>query len=543
MKVIAAIEVDLTQAPLGTPSRLGEDLAGCGVLRRTLGRVGRCQRLASVHVVTSPEQRDDVARLTDGLDVALEVHAYGPPPWQDRVRRGRKWSADGWRGGIGGLCGFDESIHGGVLAALAQREGADAIAAIPAAAVLIDPALLDAMIDHFDGLGEDYRVVFCQAPPGLAALLARPIFLDELFHAGHPPGPALSYIPDNPQLDFTTKPCCYGLPNVVIETSGRFLADTRRGMELLGSILDAANEDDLTAERICELVADRSTNHLDPLPRELEIELTTDDELTDTTLRPRGKRVASRGPVSVDLVRRWAEEMARYDDALVVLGGFGDPLLHPDLGEVLAACRQAGVFGLAVRTNGLAMQGDVIDLLIEHGVDVVNVTVDAHSAETYRALHNADGFDRVVANIEALRARIVERGAGPAIVPEMAKLRVTLPEQEAFFDDWIRRVGWANIVTPSHYAGQLPDQSVMTTAPPQRSRCARLWSRLMILADATAVTCDQDFAASQPVGNAATDPIEAIWTGAPLTALRNAHAQGNPSNHPLCPACDEWDRP
>jgi hypothetical protein len=544
MKVIAAIEADTDQSPLGTASRLGDDLAGCAVLRRTVQRVQRCHRLASVHVITRPDQQHRVAGLLNGLDASIETHAHGPPPWQDRVRRARKWSLASWRGGIGGLHAFDESIHAGVLAALGQREQADAIASIHAAAPLIDPDLLDAMVEHLGSIGEDYRVVFCQAPPGLSALLARPAFLDDLYRAGQPPGLAFAYLPDKPQLDFTSRPCCYGVPNTVVQTTTRALADTDRGMALLAELLDNENEDSLTAEQTCILIADRRRDHVDRLPNEVELELTTDDQLSETVLRPRGSHVPTRGPIPVHLVSRIAEELAQYDDSLLVLGGFGEPLMHPTLPEILAACRKAGIFGLAVRTNGLAMQDGMIDLLIEHNVDVVNVTIDAHSPETYRTLHNTDAFDRVVANIEALRDRIIERRCGgPLIVPEMAKLRITLPEQEAFFDDWIRRVGWANVVSPSHYAGHLPDQSVMKMAPPQRMRCGRLWSRLMILADGTAVTCDQDVAARQPVGQIAAEAIEAIWTGPTLDAIRSAHQADELADLPLCPACDEWHRP
>jgi len=543
VKVIAAIEADLHRSPIGTASRLRDDLIGCPVLRRTVRRVRRARRVDSVHVVTDPDQRDAVADVLQGLDAVIETHGAGAPSWQDRVRRARKWSLDSWRGGVGGLCGFDEQIHAGALAALGRRDQADVVASIPAAAVLVDPSLLDAMIDHFEIQAADTRLVFCQAMPGLAALLAQPEILEELHRAGHPPGALLTYIPDNPQPDLTTRPCCYIVPGIVAETSGRILADTRRGMELLTEILAHEREDTLSAERICRFVAERCTAHLDRLPREVELELTVEDPLPDTLLRPRGSRVPRRGPIPVALVRRIAHELGQYDDSLMLLGGFGEPLLHPNLAEVLAACREGGVFGLAVRTNGLAMRDDVIDLLIDHDVDVINVTIDAHSAETYRALNRVDGFEQVRANVEALLSRRRERQRGPLVVPELAKVRGTLPEQEAFFDHWLRRVGWANIVSPSHYAHQLPEQAVMNLAPPRRSRCGRLWSRATVLADGTVVTCDQDYAARQPVGHVGTESLEAIWTGPRLAAVRSAHTNRTWGELPLCAACDEWHRP
>jgi spore coat polysaccharide biosynthesis protein SpsF (cytidylyltransferase family)/organic radical activating enzyme len=544
MKTIAVVEADLEHSPLGTASRLAEDLAGRAVLRRTIDRLRQCKRLASIHVISPDEQRDATASLVGDGNVTTETHGHGPPIWQEGVRHARKWSSDSWRGGVGGLCAFDESCHAGVLGALANREQADAVASVPAAAVLIDPTLLDAMTERLESLGDDYRLVFSQAPPGLSAILAKPAFLNDVHGSGQPPGKALAYNPDSPQLDFTNRPCCYAVPNVVIETPVRLAADTTRSIAVLAELLDGNDPDELTAEQICRLVSKRRDQHVDRLPREIEIELTTDDQLRDTTIRPRGDSVPTRGPIAAELVRRIVEELAQFDDSLVVLGGFGEPLLHPEFGQILAACRGAGIFGLAVRTNGLAMTGTAVDPLIDHDVDVVNVTVDAHSPDSYRVLNGFDGFGQVIANIEALQAQIAERGSsGPLIVPEMAKLRRTLPEQEAFFDDWIRRVGWGNVITPSHYAGQLPDQAVMNMAPPHRSRCGRLWSRLMILADGTAVTCDQDFAAKQPVGNVTTDSVETIWTGAALGNLRRAHADLALSDVPLCPACDEWHRP
>ncbi|MBN1341238.1 MAG: SPASM domain-containing protein [Phycisphaerae bacterium] len=544
MKVIAAIEADLTTSPLGTTSRVADDLLGNPVLRRTVMRLRECKQLSSVYVITTPEQREDVAALVAGLDVGIETHAVGAPRYQERVRRSRKWALDSWRGGIGGLCCFDESIHAGALAALGQREGADVVASVPAAAVLIDPGMLDAMIEHMGALEHDTRIVFSQAPPGLAAVLNRPSLLEDLHRAGAPPGAVLTYIPDNPQLDLTTKPCCYSVPGPVVETAARVLADTQRGMELVTEALQALGENDLTAERVCRFAAARRAGHLDRLPREVEIELTTDDQLGETTIRPRGERVPRRGPLGVDLVGRIVTELMQYDDSLVVLGGFGEPLLHPELAAILAVCRGAGVFGLTVRTNGLALRGEAIDALIDHDVDVVNVLIDAHSAETYRALHGADGFDQVTGNIEALRQRIIERGAhGPLIVPEMTKLRMTLPEQEPFFDDWIRRVGWANIISPSRFAGQMPDVAVMGMAPPKRWPCGRLWSRAVVLADGTVVTCDQDFSGRQVVGNVREASLESIWTGERLASYRQAHVEGALGDLPLCPACGEWHRP
>ncbi len=544
MKAIAAIEVDLAEGPLGNRSRLADELGGRPVLLRTIDRVRDARRVDSIHIITGPSHRAAVEELVGEAGVTVEAHDAGLPPWQDRVRCSRKWAMTCWRGGVAGLCAFDEAIHTGVLAGLGRRDKADIVVSVPAAAVLLDPAILDAMIEHFEEIWSDTRLVFAQSPPGLTTYLARPDLFEEVFRTGHPPGAILTYIPGNPQLDFTTRPCCYAVPGLVVETSARVLADTRRGVELIEALLDEADERELTAERVCRIIRQRRAGHLDELPHEVEIELTTEDHLPDTSLRPRGERVPRRGPMPVETVGKLTGELGAYDDSLVMLGGFGEPLLHPDLPAVLSTLRGSDILGVAVRTNGLALEGDVLDLLIDERVDVVNVTVDAHSAATYQQLNGRDVFERVVANVRALRERIIQRDVGgPVIVPEMAKVAETLGEQEPFFDDWLRAVGWANIVSPSHYARQLPDRRLMNMAPPKRWPCRRLWSSVLVLADGRVVTCDQDYAARQGVGDLNAATLSSIWRGEAMGRYRRAHETGELTGLPLCAECEEWHRP
>ena len=44
MKIIAAVEADLDTSPIGTPSRLADDLAGQPVIRRTISRLTAARR-------------------------------------------------------------------------------------------------------------------------------------------------------------------------------------------------------------------------------------------------------------------------------------------------------------------------------------------------------------------------------------------------------------------------------------------------------------------------------------------------------------------
>ncbi|MFQ6048765.1 MAG: radical SAM protein, partial [Phycisphaerae bacterium] len=456
------------------------------------------------------------------------------------------WALDNWRGGIGGTCCFDEQIHPAVLEALARRERADAVVCVPAAAALIDPTIVEAMVEHYRRIADSMRMTFSQAPPGLAPAILATQLLAQLRENRAVPGFALAYRPDQPQADMIAKDCCYKVPAEIIHTAGRFLADCDRGVERIAALLGELDgqDDQLTASAICRWQRERQRGYVEPLPREVEIELTTEDQLPETTLRPRGSAVGKRGPIRLDLIDRLAGELGRLDDSLVVVGGFGEPLLHPALAEILGRLRQAGIYGLGLRTNGIGLDAAAIEAICQARVDVVTVLLDAATAETYRRVHGGDYFDQVQANIEALvKARQDRSQAAPLIVPEMTKARDSLGDMEAFFDGWIRRLGWAVIDGYSHYAGQRPDRSVLKMAPPHRWACRRIFARCMVLADGRVLCCDRDFTGSHAVGSLWRDSLAELWHGRAMQHLRTSHLQGRYDGLGLCGSCTDWHRP
>ena len=128
-------------------------------------------------------------------------------------------------------------------------------------------------------------------------------------------------------------------------------------------------------------------------------------------------------------------------------------------------------------------------------------------------------------------------------MPEFIKCRETLAELDAFYDGWIRRVGWALVTGYNHHGGRLPDRAVADMSPPTRMACRRIRSRCLVTAAADVLVCDQDFAAQRPAGNLHTGALRDIWHGAAWTAARAAHARGAYDDVELCGPCQEWHRP
>lgn len=545
MKTIAILEVDLVRTPLGTRSRLSDPMHGRPLLVRTLERIAQAKRLAECHIVCPDDQAGRCQSLLEGVAVRIHGHQSSPPPYRELTRVGRKWSLDAWRGGIGGVCAVDEYTHCPLFAGLATQVGADAVWTAPPASPLVDPRLIDEMIAHYESSPSEMRLVFAQAPPGLTGVILQTGLLAELAEKRTSPGWVLAYKPDAPAMDLALKECCFPTSQNVRHAAGRLVADTDRSWKRVGDLIQSATDEHLDADTVGERLITHQADELPEIPGEVEIELTTDDQLPATLLRPRGPAgVGSRGPLDVEVIRALADELATVDDSRVVLGGFGEPLLHPRFAEIISILRQAGIYAIAVNTNGLALDDAIAGAMLDARVDVVSVFLDATAAETYRSLQGHDGLEAAKRGIDRLAAaRVARHQVAPVTVAQLTKVRANLPEMESFVDEWLRRGIWPNVVGYSHRAGQCPERAVMSMAPPVRRPCRRLQSRLTVLADGTVTACDQDYAGKHAVGRLSTQGIGDIWRGAAMTTLRARHRTGAYHTLELCRGCDEWHRP
>ena len=552
MKVIAVLQADLEVTPLGTKSRLADELLGVPILQRTVRRVSLAKQIEAVYVLCPTAQHERCAAILEGTGAIVRQHDVAPYQWAALMQPARKWSLDSWRGGIGGTTCFDEYTDASLINGLLQSVRADAVLSVPPAAPLFDPALADQMIEHHRETGDDSRLTFTQAPPGLAGVLLEADLVGELAEQGIPVGWLFSYKPDSPQKDLIFQPCCCEVPAELHYVTGRLIADTDRSVKRLASLLREHQAPDPAI--IGRWLNDHEATAVEPLPREVEIELTTDDPYPHALLRPRGRRVDTRGPIDPSVVQHIVREITRYDDSLLMLGGFGDPLRHPQFCEILESIRSAqrngrALFGLAVRTSAADLVDKQIRAIVANNVDVLDVTLDAWSPELYGQLQSprdptAADLDAVIRRLDRLsELRQQCRSVRPVVVPEMTKARDNVHELDDFHDGWLRRQGAVVISGYSHYAGQCEDRSVICMAPSPRVVCRRSRSRCLILADGQVALCDQDFNGRHTIGRIGEQSLEEIWHGEALTRVREAHRQERFDLTPLCNACNEWHRP
>lgn len=529
------IYADSQRSHLGLPSYIHHLLAGQPVLRRTVERLQRVKSLDDIMVFCPEAQQSDIKALLSGTSAQL-FGVSQPIPLATYLGR-RKWSLSSWRGGIHEATVYDELRINRDMVNATRAKNIYTALMVPPEAVCVDPKLLEGLIEYHHRYNDTMRFTFTQAAPGLTCCAYRLDFLHELELAKAQVADILAYQPEKPHFDMILFECNYKVDPPLSLIPFRFLADNRRSIEVLETLLNTVEGESPSALDFVNTIKPMLVT-TSPMPQELDIEITTEKSLRLTEY-PHG--TIRRGPMSLAQFEKICQDCRPWDDMCITIGGYGEPLSHPDLIAMIQAAKNAGILGINIETDGRLLTGKLAEDLLQAPVDVISVWLDANSPELYRQLKGEDHFEAVTANIQAFMEKS-QLGIGPQVIPHLTKIRATMAEMEAFYDRWLVACGAAVIVGPNDYAGQIADLSIRNMCPPKRFACQRLSRCLTILADGSVTTCHQDFKGHHPVGNIFQKPLTEIWQGPALESLRQAHRQEQFNQNPLCAQCKEWAR-
>ncbi|HZZ44590.1 MAG TPA: radical SAM/SPASM domain-containing protein [Tepidisphaeraceae bacterium] len=460
-------------------------------------------------------------------------------PVMEAITAAGRW-LDGWRGGLLQTCDFDAGMHPAWMNELLAAEAADAVLCVDPAAGLVDSALVSATVDHAVEHPNE-GLVFSLAAPGLNGVVLRKELLAKLAPMQVPPGRLLAYLQDQPGKDAIARECCSPVPTPVARTTRRFKLDSFRQVQRMERTFESLNGQ--LARTGAEQLVHMANNDLeaDEMPREITLELTTTRH-TKPIWSPVRYGNFSRPMMDVSVAAKLFEQLSEYPDTRVTFAGVGDPLLHPELLEILRLAREAGLQSLHLETDLVKIEPDLLKGIIQTGVDVVSFHVPAMRKETYEKIMGVDAFLEVMENLKQLVSIRHELRRGvPIIVPTFVKCRDNLHEMEGWYDQWLKVISSAVIVAPTGCGNLVPAESVGISrmAPPQRRACSRLWSRLMVLSDGSVTRCEQDIHQPTAIGKVGERPIKELW--ADMNRLRTEHRNQQWSGP--CANCQEWHRP
>lgn len=153
-----------------------------------------------------------------------------------------------------------------------------------------------------------------------------------------------------------------------------------------------------------EVTISRSINHLN----QVYIEPTNACNLTCSTCM-RNVWDEPLGFLSKETFERILEGLRAFSPIpKVFFGGFGEPLFHPQIQEMVAAAKQLGA-EVELITNGILLDDEVSDWMLNLGLDRVWVSIDGASPESYADVRLGDALPIVLENILGLMGKRIRR--------------------------------------------------------------------------------------------------------------------------------------
>ena len=556
-KTIALIPLDLQRSRLGLPALWSHQLAGQPILHHTLHRLARVVELDAIVLVHPARQA--VALLWQGLKVGKPILTHVAEAglfdrWWGRRTAARKVAPAAWRGGLGGAGCYDELLPAKPLLDAMDQHQAQAALLVGGDWVLVDPALSAKVLSLHLQHPEAMSMTFCQAPPGLSGIALSRKPLEQMVDSDATIGQGLSYNPSRAQSDPIGRDVCIQIPGHVRACAYRFIYDTPRSVALIQTLAGRLGDRLLSADasrvaKETQALGSGTIRSLSPLPSQVTIELTP-HRLVDGPIIPQHYVKLERPVISLALVTSLLEQIAKVPDVLVTLGGLGDALLHPEWQTIVTRAAELGVWGVALDTDLLCEAAEV-DRLLRLPIDIVNLRMNADTAELYRQVMGRDDFKQVMENLSRLYHGRIARDqrypdgpwmGRPWMVPRLVKTSDTFGDMESFFDKWIHFLGQAVIEPATTGCGLMPDLALHNLAPPRRFACRQLSGRMTVLSDGSIALCDQDWLARGLVGNA-SDGMTLAEAWSKLGEIFATHQAERWEQWPLCAACREWHRP
>ena len=285
----------------------------------------------------------------------------------------------------------------------------------------------------------------------------------------------------------------------------------------------------------------RRKTRLSYLPTRLWIESTNLCNLNCPMCANDSIKPEKKGYMNLDLFKRIIDEISDYSQD-IYLHHRGEPLLHPDIFEMIKYAKHKGL-QTKMHTNATLLTEEKSLKLLESGLDFVSFSFDGYTKETYEKIRVNASFEKTLSNI--IHFLELKKKFGnikpytilqfldiPGVKADIEIKQTLLNKFHSLPVDEIRMIpvhNWGGNVELTQKNPEISDFNRLCTFP---------WYSLTILWDGTVVPCPQDFMGEIELGNARTNTIRQIWNDKKMIQLRKKMVDGKYCELKVCNKCD-----
>lgn len=242
----------------------------------------------------------------------------------------------------------------------------------------------------------------------------------------------------------------------------------------------------------------------------------------------------------VEEVRQHGQGLTQY----IRYTSEGEPLIHPKGYDMIEhAVRNSSVF-VTLTTNGTIMNEKRTQKLLDAGVHMIDISIDAFKPETYAKIRVNGDLEVTRANVQRLIKWVKESGGRTKVVVSYVEQPQNRAETADFESFWKDEGADYVIIRRLHSAAG----AVVGVAQLMRARNAKVkrrpclypWERMLVNPRGYLSFCPADWTLGSTIVDYRTTTIRETWQGEFYRRLREAHLSNDFSNHGFCGQCPDW---
>lgn len=222
----------------------------------------------------------------------------------------------------------------------------------------------------------------------------------------------------------------------------------------------------------------------------------------------------------------------------------GEPLIHPQIFEMLDYAVERSNTWVTVTTNGTIMKERRVENLLASGLHLVDVSIDAVKEDTYSAIRVGGDLKKTRANVIRLLELRDQAKAKTKIVVSFVEQPNNKEEAADFKSFWEDKGADFVIIRRLHSAAggvaglakSQRDANEKTTRYP----CLYPWERILLNPRGELAFCPQDWSHGSVIAPYSETSIADTWNGEFYRKLREAHLANQYCDHKFCGQCPDW---
>ncbi|MBL7044479.1 MAG: radical SAM protein [Pirellulaceae bacterium] len=217
----------------------------------------------------------------------------------------------------------------------------------------------------------------------------------------------------------------------------------------------------------------------------------------------------------------------------------GEPLINPSfLDMVKYAGQRLDHCSINVTTNAKSLNERRALALLNAGVNVIDISLDAFKPETYARIRKKGDLHKTKQNVLQLLDLIQQGDFETKLVVSFVRQPLNEGEADDFEKYWKHQGVHFVVIRRLHSAGGAKTEHVKPET--ERYPCLYPWERITLAPDGALHFCPQDWEHGSEICSLAGTSLQEVWQGDVMQALRKAHLDSDFSCHRFCGKCPDW---